>query len=129
RTRLFREHHGDAVANGIGQTVRPANELERIAAARGAQRTLANRTDQKIEQTFIHESSFTPHISVHAACFWIAASTQPRSFSESPAAKATLTGTYQWFGPAMSVHFTASFSVMSTGRSSAKEMSSRFSCA
>jgi hypothetical protein len=55
-TSFVRQHHRNALAHGIGQPIRPAHELERIAGTGAAQRSFANRTYQQVEQTLIHNT-------------------------------------------------------------------------
>src|SRR5258708_32714200 len=53
---FLRQHHGNALAHGIGQPIRPTYELEGMAGTEGPQRSFANRTYQQVEQTLIHNT-------------------------------------------------------------------------
>src|SRR5215469_3790246 len=109
--RLFFQHHRHAVADGIRQSVEAAHEQLRLAPE--LQRALAYGAGENLQQSRIH------HVRPPAA-------SGPRTFMSTCASSSrasgplssAATGTYHSRGSAPLRHFTASFSVISTGDAS-----------
>src|ERR1700724_1329137 len=109
--RLFLQHHGHGVADRIGETIHAADQHLRLALE--LERPLAHRTGEYLEQACIHQ--------ICPPATWVGrtfASTRASNSCASRAPNCAATGTYHSRGLANASHFTASFSVMSTGKSS-----------
>src|SRR6185437_15589359 len=105
---LLLQHHGDIVTNGIGQAVHATHQhLRLLVVLEGA---LADRTRQDLQ----HVSAHRRHPLVNAASPVLCSTRWSNSRSCVSPNCATI-GTYQSCELAKSRHFTASFSVMSTG--------------
>src|SRR5215469_4385345 len=109
--RFFFEHHRNAVADRIGESVEAAHEQLRLAPE--LQRALAHRTSENFQQSRIHH--VRPPAAAGPRTF---TSTRASSSRESGSLSSAATGTYHSRGSANPAHFTASFSVISTGSAS-----------
>src|ERR1700758_2491331 len=109
---FFFQHYRHGVAYRVSEPVQPADEYLGVALEK--QRALAHRAGEDLEQARIHHTR--PPASPVGRTF---ANTRERSSSASAAGSSARTGTYQSRASANVVHFTASFSVMRTGSSSA----------
>src|SRR5690349_20306232 len=114
--RVFLEHHRHAVAQGKRQPLRAA--YQHLRAALELERPLAHGASQDVEQSFIHVLNYFPGV---FALNWLARmSTRSINSRVAVSENSAVTGTYQQRSSANAAHFTASFSVMSTGRLSPK---------
>src|SRR5262249_52412978 len=108
--RFLFEHHRHAVADRIGQPVESAHEQLRLAPE--LQRALAYRAGENFQQARIHQ--IRPPAAPGPRTF---TSTRASSSRVSGSLSSAATGTYHSRGSAKA-HFTASFSVISTGKPS-----------
>src|SRR5215472_2841966 len=113
---FFLQHHRYAVMDGIGEPVQTAHQHLRLALE--TQCSLAYRASENFQQPAIH-LSYHPS----GAAPVIFPNTRASSSCASPSLKYAVTGTYHRRALANCAHLTASFSVMSTGRSSANSSS------
>src|SRR3954452_21139418 len=102
---LFLQHHRNIVPDRICQAIHAAHQHLRFALV--FERPLADGTGQYFQQT-----------SVHHSCGDSARATRSSSSLACDSLKRATTGTYQSRADSMPLHLTASFCVMSTGRSS-----------
>src|SRR5262245_21506824 len=111
-TRLLLEHHRHRVSDRVGESVQSADQHVRLTAV--LQRSLAHRAGEYLEQSRFHQGG-PPAVAVPRTL----ARTRVRSSCASCAVSCAVTGTYHNRELANERDFTASFSVMSTGRASA----------
>src|SRR5215469_15446030 len=110
-TRFFFEHHRHAVADRVCEPVETAHEQLRLASE--LQRPLAHRAGENLQQSRIHQvrppAASGPRTLIR---------TRASSSRASGPLNSAVTGTYHNRGSALPTHFTASFSVISTGNAS-----------
>src|SRR4051794_26821031 len=109
---VFLQHHGHALADRERQPFGTAHQDASLALQ--LERTLAHRAGEDVEQSVVH-SNQSPVLKA-----LMRASTRSMSAAVSPSVNSAVTGTYQQRSSAKAAHFTASFSVMSTGSWSPK---------